>query len=143
MRKKALGLFLILLFLCFDGYVETEMWAATKQSEAKQLARIERNIKAWLVKKGGDKFLLISSAKNDKASFQIWIELQFNPTTLQQVRARTDAICEIFYHELKKVGIKKNISVWAKRAHSGGLVKVYGRTFYSHVTGRFKFERAK
>ena len=141
--KKNLGMLLVLCFFWFIGYGSPEAWAISKQNDAKQVAKIERSIKAWLVKNGGDKFLLISSTENDKSAYRIWIELQFNPTTLQQVQARTDAICEIFYHEFKKVGIKKNISVWAKRSLSGGLVKVYGKTFYSHVTGRFKFDRAK
>jgi hypothetical protein len=71
------------------------------------------------------------------------IELLNEPTSYDEVRVWTDAVCEETYKILKEHSIKCSIFVTAKRPKGEDFIKIYGTTNYDHYSGKFEFQQAK
>lgn len=116
---------------------------AAKQQEKEKLVKLEQEVKAISDDESVAKYISISKIEDDGSMFRITINLLFEPENYQQVQTWTDAVCESSKRILDSNNATRNISVWANRPTKGGQVVVYGRTFYSHNTGRTEFKNAK
>ena len=143
-KLRKLLLVLVSLFVAVLIFVsvlpETKEQKVAKQKDTQASETIERQIKAISANDSVSEFISVSEVKYDGSIYQVWIDLRFEPTAIQQVRTWTDAVCESSKKILDSAGVSKSISVWARRPAGNGNVVLYGHTFYSPLTGKFEFK---
>lgn len=98
----------------------------------------------WAISQGSiSEDYLIAEIEDDGDIYRIYIELQFEPTSYAEVMGCTSSACLQAYAILENAGMKRDISVWARRTLSGGGVALYGRTYYSQATNTYDFKNIK
>jgi hypothetical protein len=90
-----------------------------------------------------NKYVSITSAKDEFHYFVIRIKILFVPQSISEVKTFTDAVCESCYKFFKTQGIERSIYVHAYRPKDKDLTIMYGTTRYDEYSGKFTFEIAK
>jgi len=90
-----------------------------------------------------NKYVSITSAKDESTYFVIEVEVLFVPQSISEVKVFIDAICESCYKIFKTQGINRSIYVHGYRPKDKDLTIMYGTTRYDKYSGKFTFETAK
>ena len=85
----------------------------------------------------------ISEVEDDGHIYRINIELLFEPKSYAEVEGCTASACVNCQDIFSQAGIKRDISVWARRTLPNNKVALYGRTYYSQTTGKYEFKNIK
>lgn len=135
---------LVVVFCLYDTQrINSDVKATVAKQEAEKLAKIETIIRGRFAENDIAKGLDILTIKVSDYIYRMRISLKFEPATIREVSTITQGICEIIYHELKRAGVERSITVWAQKPHRGGLVRVFGHGSYSSYTGKFEWKTQK
>ena len=96
------------------------------------------------IEKLASKYISITSIEeSDMGYISVNVELLNEPTSYDEVRVWTDAVCKDIYKILKKHNINISIFVHARRHEGEDFIRMYGDTTYDHYSGKFTFKEAK
>jgi len=82
----------------------------------------------------------VSEVEDDGFTYRINIELLFEPESYAEVKGCTASACFHCREIFSQAGIKRDISVWARRTLPDDKVALYGRTYYSQSSGQYDFK---
>lgn len=100
----------------------------TEVAQPQITADIEQQV--FAISEGSEDYS-ISEVEDDGFTYRINIELLFEPESYAEVEGCTASACVNCREIFSQAGIKRDISVWARRTLPNNKVALYGRTYYS------------
>ena len=82
----------------------------------------------------------IKEFSDSNGIFSVRINLNFVPRSHAQVAQITNSLVSDILTIFKAKDIQRDISVWAERPENENFIRVFGNSFYSHMSGELKYK---